>query len=85
MRVLCTTDEKKKMVAVFQIIEIGYCDDMICANVLEECIAGLYIITNTGERLCYKDISIEECTNICEEIVNKGFYDFRKYGMYEIY
>lgn len=92
MRVLCLGDAKIGSVETFEIIDIGFDDDI--TGIKDEdgnynrfdrkLISGLYMRDINDEYMYIKGVSLSECNNICNKILTTGYCDLRTYGEYEI-
>jgi len=90
---MCLSDKKTGSVEVFEIVEIGFDDDI--TEVKDEngeydrfankCVSGLFMIDYEKDYLYIPGVSEAECKKICQEILRTGFCDLSRYGEYEVY
>lgn len=92
MRVLCLEDERIGNVETFEIIDIGFDDDITGIKdkdgkynrFTEKLISGLYMRDSNDEYMYIKGVSLSECNDICNKILTTGYCDLRAYGEYEV-
>lgn len=92
MRVLCLGDKKIGSVETFEIIDIGYDDDITGIkdedgnyNIFnKKLVFGLYMLDNNDNYLYIKDVPLSECNEICKKILTTGYCDLSMYGEYEV-
>lgn len=93
MRVLCLENEKIGSLETFEIIDIGFDDDIMGIkdedgnyNMLtEKLISGLYMRDVNCEYMFIKGVLLSECNEICKKILSTGYCDLSMYGEYETF
>lgn len=88
MRVAGIFDEKAHNLVVFEVKELGYDDNITDIDEGKQNriynknnISGLYIIDYRDDTFFIKDVSLETCNRIAQELLIKGYVDLSSYGI----